>query len=92
MREILEDIVQDNCRAGEVIGRMRALVKKENLQFTTLDLANMVGDVALLLHSDAILHNIRIVLDINPGLAPVRGDRVQLQQVLLNRCSTPLTP
>ena len=84
VREILEDIVQDNCRAGEVIGRMRALVKKENLQFTTLDLANMVGDVALLLHSDAILHNIRIALDINPGLPPVRGDRVQLQQVLLN--------
>jgi PAS domain S-box-containing protein len=84
VREILDDIVQDDCRASEVIGRMRALVKKENLQFTTLDLINMLGDVALLLRSDAILHNIRVVLEINPGLPPVRGDRVQLQQVLLN--------
>ena len=47
-------------------------------------MANVVGDVAFLLRSDAILHNIRVVLEINPDLPPVRGDRVQLQQVLLN--------
>ena len=84
VREILADIVQDNSRAGDVIYRMRALVKKETLQFASLDLSNVVGDVAFLLRSDAILHNIRVVLDINPDLPPVRGDRVQLQQVLLN--------
>jgi PAS domain S-box-containing protein len=84
VREILADIVQDNSRAGDVIYRMRALVKKETLQFASLDLSNVVGDVAFLLRSDAILHNIRVVLEINPDLAPVHGDRVQLQQVLLN--------
>ena len=73
MREILADIVQDNSRAGDVIYRMLALVKKETLQFASLDLSNVVGDVAFLLRSDAILHNIRIVLEINPDLAPVHG-------------------
>ncbi|HET9394994.1 MAG TPA: PAS domain S-box protein, partial [Nitrospiraceae bacterium] len=42
VREILQDIVQDNSRAGEVIRRMRALVKKEELEFATLDLANLI--------------------------------------------------
>ena len=84
VREILADIVQDNSRAGDVICRMRALVKKETLQFASLDLSNVVSDVAFLLRSDAILHNIRVVLEINSDLAPVHGDRVQLQQVLLN--------
>ena len=46
VREILADIVQDNSRAGDVIYRMRALVKKETLQFASLDLSNVVGDVA----------------------------------------------
>src|SRR5205814_7302996 len=61
VREILKDIVQDNSRAGDVIYRMRALVKKETLQFASLDLSHVVGDVAFLLRSDAILHNIRVV-------------------------------
>lgn len=81
---ILKDIVKDNNRAGEIIWRMRALARKENLEFARLDLSTVVKDVILLLHSDAILHNVRIRLDLGPGLAPVRGDRVQLQQVVLN--------
>ena len=55
VREILQDIVQDNSRAGEVIRRMRALVKKEELEFATLDLASLIRDVMALVHSDAIL-------------------------------------
>jgi PAS domain S-box-containing protein len=82
--EILKDIVQDDSRASEVIQRMRALVKKEELAFVSLDLAGVIRDVAALVHSDAILHGVRITLDLNSGLPPVRGDRVQLQQVVLN--------
>jgi PAS domain S-box-containing protein len=85
VREILQDIVKDNSRAGEVIRRMRALVKKEEqLDFATLDLANLIRDVVALLHSDAILQNVRIAGQLNDDLLLVRGDRVQLQQVLLN--------
>ncbi len=84
VREILKDIVQDDSRAGDVIWRMRALLKKEKLDFLSLDLGSIVRDVVVLLHSDAVLHNIRISLKLGTGLAPVRGERVQLQQVVLN--------
>ena len=84
VREILKDIVYDDNRAGEVIHRLRALVRKEHLEFAPLVLANVVNDVVLLLHSDAILHNVRILVEINADLALVRGDRIQLQQVVLN--------
>ncbi|MBI4522310.1 MAG: hypothetical protein HY695_00710 [Deltaproteobacteria bacterium] len=84
VREILKDIVDDNSRAGEVIRRMRSLVKKEELQFAPLELAGVIRDVVMIVHSDAILRNVRVSLELNPGLPPVRGDRVQLQQVLLN--------
>jgi two-component system sensor kinase FixL len=81
---ILKDIVTDNTRAGEIIWRMRALTRKESLELVPLDLFTVVEDVVLLLHSDAIVHNIRIRLDRGPQFFPVRGDRVHLQQVVLN--------
>jgi two-component system sensor kinase FixL len=84
VREILQDIVKDNSRAGEVIRRMRALVKKEALESATLDLASLIRDVVALLHSDAILQNVQIALELDDSLPPVWGDRVQLQQVVLN--------
>ena len=84
VHEILKDIVEDNSRAGEVIRRMRALVKKEEPEFTSVDLASLIPDVVLLLHSDAILQNVRIALELDDDLPPVRGDKVQLQQVMLN--------
>jgi two-component system sensor kinase FixL len=84
VREILHDIVQDNSRAGEVIRRMRVLVKKEALEFASLDLATLIRDVGVLLHSDAILHNVKITLELDDDLPAVRGDKVQLQQVVLN--------
>ena len=71
VREILQDIVNDNSRAGEVIRRMRALVKKEELEFATLDLPSLIRDVMALVHSDAILQNVRISLRI--GRQPAAG-------------------
>jgi two-component system sensor kinase FixL len=84
VREILQDIVQDNNRAGEVIGRVRALIKKEEPQFAPVKIASVIGDVVQLVHSDGILRNIRAELECQDGLPIVRGDRVQLQQVVLN--------
>jgi PAS domain S-box-containing protein len=84
VREILQDIVKDNSRAGEVIRRMRALVKKEELEFAPLDLATLIGDVVMLVHSDAILQNVKVMLELDDNLPPVRGDKIQLQQVVLN--------
>jgi two-component system sensor kinase FixL len=84
VREILLDIVKDNSRAGEVIRRMRALVKKEKIEFATVNLTGLIRDVVMLVHSDAILQNVRITLDLKNDLSFVRGDKVQIQQVVLN--------
>ncbi|MFM0620397.1 ATP-binding protein, partial [Paraburkholderia nemoris] len=84
LRDILNDIVQDDYRASEVIRRIRAVVKKGDLEMTPLDLAGVIRDVVALVHSDAIVRGTRVTLDIDSTLPPVRGDRVQLQQVMLN--------
>jgi PAS domain S-box-containing protein len=84
VREILRDIVDDNNRASEVIRRMRALVRKEELEFNSLDLTGMIREIVLLVHSDAVLHNVRVSCDFAARLPEVRGDKIQLQQVLLN--------
>ena len=84
VQEILKDIVQDDSRASEVIQRMRALVKKEEVAFAPLDLGEVIRDVARLVHSDAALLNVDVALELYPNLPTVQGDRVQLQQVVLN--------
>jgi PAS domain S-box-containing protein len=84
IRAILQDIVADDSRAGEVIRRVRELVKKGNLEIAPLDLEMIVRDVVMLIHSDAILHKVNILLQMDPGAPIVHGDKVQLQQVILN--------
>lgn len=84
VRETLQDIVDDNCRAGEIIRKMRTLVRKGDVDLQPLDVGGVVRDVVLLVHSDAIMRGIRTTLDIENELPVVRGDRVQLQQVVLN--------
>ncbi|KVZ78706.1 hypothetical protein WL22_05200 [Burkholderia ubonensis] len=84
IRETLDDIVADNCRAGEIIRKMRALLRKGDVDLQPLDLGSVVRDVVLLVHSDAVLRGVRMTLDVDDGLPAVRGDKVQLQQVVLN--------
>ncbi len=84
VREILRDIVTDDRRATEVIRRLRALVKKGGLEFVLLDLNELVREVARLMQSDAIGRGISLGLELAADLPTVRGDRVQLQQVVLN--------
>jgi len=84
VREILHDLVEDNHRASEVIRKIRALVKKGALEAAPLGIASVIKDVALLVHSDAIVRGIRVLVALTPDLPPVHGDKVQLQQVVLN--------
>ena len=81
---ILEDIREDDQRAGAVIDRMRALLRRQEVAMTVLDLNQVLGDVAMLLRPDAAARQVAMELDVARDLPPVHGDRVQLQQVLLN--------
>ncbi len=82
--EILADIAADDQRAGEVIRRMRALLRKEESEPITLDVNDLVAEVTELLHGEMVLQNVRLALDLSPTPLWVHGDRIQLQQVLLN--------
>jgi two-component system, LuxR family, sensor kinase FixL len=82
--EILRDIVAEDKRAGEVIRRLRALFKKGDVQRQVLDVNEVLQDVLKLARSDLINQGVGVDMRLAAVLAPVRGDRVQLQQVLLN--------
>jgi PAS domain S-box-containing protein len=84
VRDILEDIALDDRRAGEVIGRLRALLKKGEARMAEIDLNELVGEVRTLLHSDLIRRRVSADTDLEPSLPLVLGERVQLQQVLIN--------
>jgi PAS domain S-box-containing protein len=84
VRQILEDIVRDDRRANDVVRKVRALVKKEKVHAEPLDLNEVVGVVVDLIRADSLLQGLSIDTDLSPRLAAIHGDRVQLQQVILN--------
>ena len=84
VREILVDIVEDGKRAGEVIRRLRALLKKGEMQNRPLDINSVVDDVVRLTRNDLMNRDVAVSTELTPDLPPVFGDQIQLQQVLLN--------
>jgi PAS domain S-box-containing protein len=82
--EILDDIVTDDLRAGEVIARLRALLKKGEASFQPLDLNDVAMEVLALARSELIDRHVKVSFRLTPHLPDVLGDRVQLQQVMLN--------
>jgi len=86
VREILNDIVTQDQRAGEVIHGLRLLLKKGELQehCDDVDLNEVIRNLVKLMRSDLINRNVTVDTDLAQNLPPVTGDRVQLQQVLLN--------
>jgi C4-dicarboxylate-specific signal transduction histidine kinase len=85
MRETLADIASDTRRAGEVIGRLRAMLKGgEPAEFVPVDLNEVVRTVGRLVRGDASRHGVTVELDLAPDLPPTPGDPIQLQQVVMN--------
>ena len=71
-------------RASEVIARLRALVRREEPDRVPVDVADLVEDSVTLLERELASHHVQLALWMAPGLPAVRGDRIQLQQVLIN--------
>jgi PAS domain S-box-containing protein len=84
IRAILSDIRSDDERAGHVIDRMRGLLRRQALDTGLLDVGALVGDVAALVRMDAAMRQVKLEIDVPADLPHARGDRVQIQQVLLN--------
>ena len=82
--EILKDIVADDKRAGEVIRRLRELLKRGKADFQPLDVNLLVGEVLLLARGQVVAHHVKLASRLGADIPLSCGDRVQLQQVLLN--------
>lgn len=84
VRGILADIRKDDERAGEVIRRMRTLLRKREMEMVPIDLNSVVEDVFRFVSADASLRRTAMHADLSHRPVHILGDRVHLQQVLLN--------
>jgi two-component system sensor kinase FixL len=84
VRAILQDIVRDDRRASDVIQRLRQLLRKGELDMTGVNLTTAIREVVDLVSTEAIIRNIAVSFDFAREPVFVTGDRVQLQQVILN--------
>jgi two-component system, LuxR family, sensor kinase FixL len=84
LREILQDIVSDDKRAGQIIARMRSLLIRGEIQIQRVEIGDLLRNVLALAHSTLIERNIQVDSHIEDGVPAVLGDGVELQQVLLN--------
>lgn len=84
IRAILIDISKESERAGAVIGGMRNLLKRQALDARPLDLRELVAEVSALVRPHAVARHVKMSVEVEHDLPLVRGDRVHLQQVLLN--------
>jgi PAS domain S-box-containing protein len=84
VREVLGQIVKDGMRAGDVIHRIRALIKKAPPRMARVDVNEAVLDVTALTRSELLRHGVSLQTQLATGLPLIEGDRIQLQQVILN--------
>jgi signal transduction histidine kinase len=84
VRHILADIRRDDRRATDVIDRLRKLLRRGQMEFAPVSPEALTQDVEALLRLDATAREVRLECTCEPGLPPIRGDRVHLVQVLIN--------
>ena len=82
--EIVSDILQNDRRATEVIRRMRSLLKKAPFELKNLDLNDLARETVEFLSTLAVGRKVELRSVITPDALPILGDRIQLQQVILN--------
>src|SRR6185312_2095863 len=82
--EMLDDIIAEDSRAGEVIHRLRDLLKKGEPNYDAVDLNALINTTIRLLHSELINRRIMVNIELASDLPLALGDPVQLQQILIN--------
>jgi PAS domain S-box-containing protein len=80
----IADVIKDGHRAGEVIRRIRDFSKNAHPQMVQLNVNEVVEEAVKLVRHEALRHAVTIRFEFASGLPPVRGDRIQLQQVIVN--------
>src|SRR5262249_5542622 len=84
VRKSLDDVVRDADRAKDIVGRMRDQIKKVPPRREPFDLNEAVSEVIALARSAIVRNCVSVQTCLADGLSPVQGDRVQVQQVILN--------
>jgi len=84
LREAIAEIVEDARRVSAIISRVRTLLKKGAPDRVALAINDVIQDVTVLVRNEAARNGVQVRLDLAPVLPPLVGDRVQLQQVLIN--------
>jgi len=87
IQKILSYIINDDQRAAQVIQRLRVLLKKSEPEIKPLDINAIIDETVILIATDATVRSIVLKIELEGDLPLVRGDRIQLQQVLLNLIS-----
>jgi PAS domain S-box-containing protein len=83
-RSAVDWIVKEGNRASEVIRRVRALANKTDIEKVPLDIDDVVGEAIALVQRELISHRVSLRMEFAPALPMILGDRVQLQQVIIN--------
>ena len=84
VRDALQQIIMDGNRADEVIRHVRTLANKTDIQKVPLDINDVIEEVTLIFRHEAISHGVSLRQELASALPQVLGDRVQLQQVIMN--------
>ena len=84
VKEALQEIISDDKRAGEIVRNVRRLMGRSELRYERVDFNEAVREVLSLIRSEILLRNISLSEDLHPDIPPVYGNRISIQQVILN--------
>ena len=82
--QVLADIISDTRRASETIDQMRNFIRKRESPWQPVDINGIVEEALRILRSEAVIREIRLSTELEPALPRIKGERIQLQQILLN--------
>lgn len=84
VRDALQDIIDDDRRASEVIRHLRSFLKRKDADQAILDINTIIEEVLTILHHEIVDRQVYVTLALSPDIPHVEGDRIELQQVIMN--------